>query len=454
MHSKLKSIKKRLVISITIISLFGFSFFGGITLINVSCDYRTVEKPSSNNKSDNKPTPIKNNSAEGFLSNDNPEDYYYYKAKESGLYSFTLQDMDANAEATVQVLDTDKNKINDDSSGTNSIYTTLEENTRYLIKVDRIADDTSYTLSISPPSQMKDISGEHSISGSTKNEEQSIVYAYRPTVSGIHYFEVGDRTLDYDIYIEIFGKNNSPVENGSGYNSLNVELQAGVYYRIELTGGSELTAYTFNIGSPNPVVDLSSITSYSDKISYIGQENYYTFTAPRSGTYRLDLDNRTADESLYIEFFGKNDSPIDDGSGSNGVTVSLDSGSKYKIKITSSSSVDEIRYDLNIGIPDSIKTVTRKISGTIRYTDQKNTYVFTPSQTARYSVTAENRTRDEYVFIKIFTSNENILGSGSNVAETDDVLKKGKDYYVNVEYSSGDTFPIRYTLLVDKVIDE
>lgn len=260
-------------------------------------------------------------------------------------------------------------KSDDENSGISGI----------IVTDDTITTESTTDISITPITTNPFIA-------TFENPSQHIERTYTAPETGNYRFDFSFDNANATVIVDIEDENKSPissskyVDNNEGFN---VTLEKDIKYFITFKTTNECTTFTMKIGIPHSIVTLSS-EPYHDKITFDGQENIYKFVAPRDGIYRFDIIPEyitfkykviitSPDKSEKYEYLEGND----------GITITLEANKCYSISIIQMNEFAE--YDINIGVPDGIKTAPKKrITGTLEYIDNVDTYTLTVSSSGKY----------------------------------------------------------------------
>ena len=122
-----------------------------------------------------------------------------------------------------------------------------------------------------PLSQLEDISGQTSVSGSVLEKGRKDQYLYTPSVDGIYLFETG-LSFNNAVWVEVDYLHGGKVQRNTS--RVSVDLTAGKTYILTVEYVSTPQDYTVEI-------------SVSGQLTYYSQRNRYLYTAPADGTYQL-----------------------------------------------------------------------------------------------------------------------------------------------------------------------
>lgn len=241
--------------------------------------------------------------------------------------------------------------------------------------------------------------------------DKTISRTYRAPRDGIYRFDFDfTSNVNASISFTIFDLSKREICNTTIYGHHNtpgttVALTGGTIYNIIFKYNHEYSTFTMKIGEPHPTVTIHE-TSIADSISYIDQENLYTYTAPKTGRYRIECT--PSDDTVrydFIVFDSTNKQLCDNYSnGADGYTLDLVENQTYQIILQQINGIS-YTYSLKIHVPHAIQAVTgKKITDSTEFTDQQNIYTFSVPATGTYAFHIE--TTDATASISIDIQNE------------------------------------------------
>lgn len=203
-------------------------------------------------------------------------------------------------------------------------------------------------------------------------------------------------------------------------------------------------------------VSALSIGSFSGSVSSDGQKNDHSFSPVVSGTYRFEFADIAdgVDFRLWVCNSNgdtiKSDYDMDTG---DGITVSLDSGSSYIIRVGQYRSYGS--YNLIIGEQKPTVDISNltKVSDSIQYTDQENNYLISPSVSGTYRFEYSDVPDGTDLRLYVFNSGWETIKSDYDMDNGDGLtvtLEAGKSYYIRTkQYRSLGS----YSLIIGKQKD-
>lgn len=281
-----------------------------------------------------------------------------------------------------------------------------------------------------------------SITGEIYESNQIVDYEFVPQISGTHRFEFSDVPDGTDFRLEIYNsgwervKSDYDLDNGDG---LTATLSAGSTYYLRVQQYRNTGTYTLNIGPKKSIVDISSVTSLSDRIQYTDQENDYAFGVHISGTYRFEFSDVPNGTDLRLEIYNsgwekvKSDYDLDNG---DGLTVFLSEGSIYYLRVQQYRSIGT--YTLNIGLKKDIVDISNvtAVSDSIQYTDQQNDYLFATDISGTYRFEFSDVPDGTDLRLEIYNSGWEKIKSDYDLDDGDGLtvsLNEGEIYYLRVQ---------------------
>ena len=126
--------------------------------------------------------------------------------------------------------------------------------------------------------------------------------------------------------------------------------------------------------------------SITGSIKYVDQEDFFNYTAPKSGLYRFDFDATDVNANYKVKITDSKNANVGSASyssSSQGISIRLTAQETYLIEIEQYSLVCD--YTISIGVPaDTISVTGNEISGAIQYQDQENIYTYVAPRTGLY----------------------------------------------------------------------
>ncbi len=243
---------------------------------------------------------------------------YTYTATVSGAHCFTFNDMDADSEVRVSIVNSENYALQNRTwLGGNYNYTvaTLNAGETYTITVKESKVFTPFNMVINAPTAPIDISSFTAVKDNIYFVNQVNTYTFTANANGKVYFALSDMIENADLYIELFDHEGNRIDYDSycdNGDSVSADLVAGQTYTVAVSHYySNFSPYTLNIVTDGEKVALSSNNGYNDSFMLDGQKKVYTFTSTKEGDYIITISGM--DEASYVsmEIFDSNGSEVD-----------------------------------------------------------------------------------------------------------------------------------------------
>ncbi len=247
-------------------------------------------------------------------------------------------------------------------------------------------------------------------------------------------------------YIEIAKANGitNNVKGSKGKAATRGDVAVMVYNALNVKASKSLSVPSIiknrlNVTSHNQKINITNYNVINDKITYTGQENYYTFTAPRTGTYGISLDGIKASAKVRVLITDSLGYKVIDFRGVQNMSQAigeLERGKTYTICVTQY--YDTCNYTLSIGLqkPSFGISDLARVNDSLEYSGQINTYSFVPSRSGDHTFTLSGIKSSAKVRLTIYDS----LGykvidfrGVQNMSQSVGDFERGKTYYVYVE---------------------
>lgn len=222
-------------------------------------------------------------------------------------------------------------------------------------------------------------------SGYSSENEEKQVFTYTAPRDGRYRFdfeEVNANTSIRVIVNDSTGDRILDAYTSGGYATLN----ANETYEVQVRNSSGESGYILKVGVQKPTIDISTVTTIKDQVSFEDQKNCYTFTASVGGRYRFDLTETNANVGFRLMMWDRLENNIMDNY-SEGGYVTLEAGETYSLQVRQDDGLGS--YKMVIGcqkIPVDI-TSYDVITDNLTFDDQKNVYLFTPTYSGTVSFT-------------------------------------------------------------------
>ena len=252
---------------------------------------------------------------------------YTFSAPVSGRYRVDCLNRTDGYNLGIEIYNSNNDRV---FRETNGGYLDMEKGVVYSIRVAYSTGACEYDVKVSIPNAVREITLEETtLADKFTFTNQINTYTYTAPLSGKYRFETTDRTNGYNVQLRIFDANNNRIVRET--NNGTVDMEKDVKYRIEVEYDTELCSYNLVIGVPNDVKEITAGKAISDSITYVHQENRYTFTPNSSGEFVVKASNRTNDYNVEIYMYDANNNRIL--RNNNEGTVNLTSGTLYTIYV-------------------------------------------------------------------------------------------------------------------------
>jgi hypothetical protein len=218
------------------------------------------------------------------------------------------------------------------------------------------------------------------------NENESKTFSFTAQTANNVYLTSGRFyfTSTYNVnWLFKDASNNTIASERYGSNAMTVVLTIGHTYSITITEYSTKGNVTINAYAPNGVSVVTGFSTVNDRLWWKGQQAVYTYTPQQAGRYRLSTPfsvnwqiKDSFNNIIKVENYGTKD-----------FEVNLNANETYTFTMTQYSNTGNVELFIHAPNPQVVVTGKQKIIDVMRYTNQQNAYVFTPSITAKYDLT-------------------------------------------------------------------
>lgn len=290
----------------------------------------------------------------GSIQGDKETDKYTITASETGSYRFYLADMVSGFKVKIYVYESDGTRVKGDyglAKG-DGITCELSKGKTYTIEVSDYSNTGSYTLYVGQQKATVDVTSHEVIYDSMEYVDQINNYKFIPAYSGIYHFGFLNMVNGFKMKLYVYDSLGYKVNGdyGLGINEgVTAKLNAGEEYRIVVSHYSNLGEYTLSIGKQTPTVDITNQKTVNDSITFVDQNNVYTFTSSATGKYRFTLCGMENEFKVKLYVYDSLGYKVGGDYGlrsGESVSVNLENNQTYEIHLTQYSKVGN--YSINI----------------------------------------------------------------------------------------------------------
>lgn len=253
-----------------------------------------------------------------------------------------------------------------------------------------------------------DISSYSVINDSIEFNGQKNSYFFTPEYDGTYRFEIEKISSGNSVSVYIYDEDNYVVE-GRDYTKkdegVTAALSKGKKYKVTVSQRNGCDSYVLSVGHKKPVVDISAYNVINDEITFNSQVNTYTFTAPNTGKYNMQLSGMKSGVALRLYIMDEDNYILEDYSYAqlnDKIAPELTAGKIYRIGIVQKNGLG--KYTLNIGVPKAETDISnyKTVNDSIQFPNQNNVYVFTPEQSGNYSFEFSNMGNEDSIYGVIY----------------------------------------------------
>jgi len=278
--------------------------------------------------------------------------------------------------------------------------------------------------------------------GTIDSNEDEDVYSLTASIDGKYRVELSDMMNGFRVGIFIYDSEGNKVAGGSGLENntgITSELKEGNDYTVKVKSYSGTGDYTLKMWHQKQMADVSAKEIIYDSIEFTEQRNEYIFVPMIDGVYRFDFfdvaNNLRFGLNIYDSLGYKAGGANGIGNKS-GITVELAAGEVYKVRV---SQYDRSgTYTLAIGKQKPVLDITGQsvVMGRITYTNQKDVYIFVPSQSKEYTFAFQNMMNGFEVGLNVRDSLDYKVGGNNGL---------GNDSLVKAKLTAGEMYMIYVT---------
>ena len=222
-------------------------------------------------------------------------------------------------------------------------------------------------------------------SGYSSNSDDKQVFSYTAPRDGRYRFDFEEVNANASIRVIVTDSTGDRILDkytSGGY----ANLIANETYEVQVRNSSGESGYILKVGVQKPTIDITTVTTINDQVSFRDQKNCYTFTPSVDGRYRFDLTETNANVGFRLMMWDRLDNNIMD-TYSEGDYVTLEAGETYSIQVRQDSGLGS--YKMVIGYQKETVDISNYdvIADSLTFSDQKNVYIFTPTYSGTVSLT-------------------------------------------------------------------
>lgn len=316
-----------------------------------------------------------------------------------------------------------------------SDYTHSTEDTYETIEVVD-GDDTNDTTTPDYP----EFKGKE-IAATFSHPEESYSYIYEATVTGKYRFDfdISNVNCNYT-FLVTDEKEQILTETSYSEGGKLVHLYEGKKYVITIRQDEGVDFEGFiTIGVPLKPQTITNNFA-SGTFRFEGETIEYKFKPSISGIYRFDFNIDDTNKNFDFIILEENESILEETSydnTDNGCSVPLESERTYKIQVIEKTGLANFEIKINEPNPEFV-VEEQTISGTIRYIDQSDCFLFIPEISGIYRFDFDTSDVTKNYNVKILDSKKTELKNNDYSDDGITVsLTKGEQYKIFVTYSQG-----------------
>ena len=364
MEKKIKNIIKGA--AYVVLGSFSLSLVGGFSIINLSIftgDQINVSNQSDSYNNANTITNTGNKAvSEADASNELKEILgtklngsfqaenqilsYKYTAPVSGKYRFDFDINDVNYGYTFTIKDKKNEELGQGSYNDEGISVELTGGESYTIVLEQESGLPEFEIAIGVPNP-KQIISSSTFNGSIRYTDQIDYYEYTAPISGKYRFDFKINDVNCRYRFNLYDHKKEELNRSySSDKGATVDLTANEKYSIAISQADKTADYSINIGVPLQIGTVTS-NNINGSITYIDQENKYTYTPNKSGKYVFEMKNDNVENTYILKVYssikeelGKSNSYYKQS------TVNLEAGEEYTICVQEDNGL--CNYNINI----------------------------------------------------------------------------------------------------------
>lgn len=216
---------------------------------------------------------------------------YTFTAPRSGRYLFSFSEIMNQTSVFFMISNTLGETVGYDSYCGNGemVEVDLVGNQLYTIEVSQENGLSNYILSVGYQKETTDITDCGMITDSMEFYHQKNVYLFTVPLDGQYHFELSGMMNKASCSIYVMNRLEEVVaenwycNNGKGVTVRNAV--AGETLRVEVSQSDQYSSYQLTIGYQKETIAIGGYTIINDRLTYEDQNNIYSFTADRFGSF-------------------------------------------------------------------------------------------------------------------------------------------------------------------------
>ena len=283
-------------------------------------------------------------------------------------------------------------------------------------------------------------------SGSMENEEQEDSFEFVAPVTGNYRFDLETDNANTGIYVSVLSPSEERLAGDSLYGGrgLNAQLEANQTYTVYMTYYDGTADYTVKIGMPSPTVEVSDFENEIEgSITYDGQSDRYHFITSCDGRYRFEINDDNASAAYTMKLIDNRNNELFSEylRGGSGKTINLDADTEYTLIVGQDE--ETANYRIKIWAPNPVEEIdntVNEVTGSLKYIEQLNRYVYTAPISGRYRISSEDNNANSYYKLYIYDERDEELAGTDGLKGGEGLtvdLEEGKTYWMNLIYNDG-----------------
>ena len=280
--------------------------------------------------------------------------------------------------------------------------------------------------------------------GEISTEKQVDVYEITLPLNGYYRFDITELQRGTQVSIYLLDSTRKILasvpfcgnDGGLTFRALGSEEKITIQIEQKVSYG----AYVLSVGYQKALVEIDEYTLINDSIEFTDQLNCYNFIPPRYGRYRFELSGMRSGivTCLYAtNALGEILESDKYASNGRGITLqNLNADETYQICVGQNDNFGQ--YALSVGYQKEIVDITEytSIHDRLEYKDQRNVYLFTPSQDGVYRFELSGMQSGTVAVLNAYNNLGESFALNDRCANGDGItledLKAGEQYEIQV----------------------